>query len=88
MGLLGSLLFGDSGSSNSTWTKSDWDQEIMRLNNRLADAKLDLQRTKMQLKGVKDKAWVAYQLSFPQERVEKLKAQIANAKIQRQSAPK
>ena len=57
MGLLG-LLFGNSGS-NSTWTKSDWDREIMRLNNELAEAKLRLQSSKMQLKGNKDKGWVA-----------------------------
>ena len=33
MGLLGNLLFG--GSDRSTWTKKDWDDEIIRLNNRL-----------------------------------------------------
>ena len=86
MGLLG-LLFGNSGS-NSTWTKSDWDREIMRLNNELAEAKLRLQSSKMQLKGNKDKGWVAYQLSFPQRKVEELKAKIANEKIQRINAPK
>ena len=85
MGLLGSLLFGDSGSSNSTWTKSDWDQEIMRLNNRLADAKIRLQMKKREVKG---NPMADYWISFPLREVEELKAKIANAKIQRQSAPK
>lgn len=36
MGLLGSLLF---GSDKSTWTKKDWDEEIIRINNRMYTCK-------------------------------------------------
>ncbi len=83
MGLLG-LLFGNSGS-NSTWTKSDWDREIMRLNNELADAKIRLQMKRREVKG---NPMADYWISFPLREVEELKAKIANAKIQRKNAPK
>ena len=83
MGLLG-LLFGNSGS-NSTWTKSDWDREIMRLNNELADAKIRLQMKRREVKG---NPMADYWISFPLREVEELKAKIANAKIKRKNAPK
>ena len=72
MGLLGSLLFGNGGSDSSTWTKRDWDDEIIRLNNKLAEAK----------------RWAKMNPHTGWEGdVERLKTEIANAKIRRRSAP-
>lgn len=70
MGLLGSLLFGNGGSDKSTWTKKDWDEEIIRLNEKLYMAKRDAK-----LGG------------FYKDKYERLKLEIANAKIRRRSAP-
>lgn len=80
MGLL-SLIFG------SPKTKADWDREIISLNSQLANAKATLasaKADKKRIKGMKFDGTIHHYTYL----VERLKAQIANAKIQRKSAPK
>ncbi len=70
-----------------TKTKADWDSEIMSLNNQLAEAKAILARAKAdkkRIKGINFDGTIHHQTFV----IERLKADIANAKIKRQSAPK
>lgn len=80
MGLFGFL---------SPKTKADWDKKIMELNSRLANAKASLAQMKADKKRFKSTTLnfdgAIHHYTFL---VESLKAEIANAKIQRRNAPK
>lgn len=65
-------------------TKSDWDQEIIRLQNDLAGAQAELaRRQSLNAKNYPKSALIAE----TKGRIAKIKADIANAKTQRKSAP-
>lgn len=66
-----------------TKTKSDWDEEIQSLNNRLAGRKADLARYKAMYGSSQP-----YMIAGVKSDIERLKAEIANAKIERKNAPK
>ena len=67
-----------------TKTKADWDREIISLNSQLASAKAALANLKIKHSGISSENAIAHQKFV----IERLKADIANAKIKRQSAPK
>lgn len=66
-----------------TKTKSDWDKEIQSKNSYLAKRKADLAKYKA-MYGSSQPALIAGIKSD----IERLKAEIANAKIERKNAPK
>lgn len=69
-------LFGDPK------TKADWDKKIMDLNNELARYKSEYALAKPNLK-----PGMSHNHDWHKARIEHCKAELANAKIQRQSAP-
>ena len=66
-------------------TKSDWDQEIIRLQNDLAGAQAELARR--QSYNVKNYPTKSALIAESKGRIAKIKGDIANAKTQRKSAP-
>ena len=79
MGLLSSIF-------SSPKTKAEWDRKIISLNNQLASAKTILAQAKANKKRIKGMNYdgTIHQYTY---RVEQLKAEIANAKIERRNAP-
>lgn len=66
-------------------TKADWDKEIIYLNNKLASAKSYLAKTESYDPKHYDKANI---VAFAKKDVAKVEAELANAKIKRENAPK
>ncbi len=73
----------DFFSSTSSWTKADWDREIIRLNTDLANAQGRLASHKA-VYGNKQ----PHVIASDKHQIARIKAQIANAKIKRRNAPK
>lgn len=78
MGLFFNMLF---GSTTSTKTKSDWDEEILQLTEKLSNLKVDYLRASR---------WDnnRYQKEYLKTEIEKTKGKIAKAKLMRKNAPK
>ena len=66
-----------------TKTKADWDKKIIELNNELARYKSEYASAKPHLK-----PGMSHNHDWHKARIEHAKAELANAKIQRRSAPK
>lgn len=66
-----------------TKTKADWDRTIMRLNEQLAHEKELLAKYK-----ARPANFSATVVAGQKAQIERIKAELANAKIKRQSAPK
>lgn len=66
-------------------TKSDWDQEIIRLQNDLARAQATLAHT--QALPVKNYPGKANLIAMDKANIARIKGEIANAKVNRKSAP-
>ena len=64
-------------------TKAEWDQKIISLNNSLAHAKASLAEYKARPRNYSQEAVAA-----KKKEIERIKADIANAKIERRNAPK
>lgn len=72
-------------------TKADWDKRIMSLNNDLASAKTCLASAKKREQDARrnhQNVAFSHGVTYWQSVIERLKAQIANAKIERRNAPK
>lgn len=65
-----------------TKTKADWDREIMRLNERLTHEKGLLATYKARPQNY------GHAIAGQKQQIERVKAELANAKIQRRNAPK
>lgn len=72
-------LFGFGGSK----TKAEWDKRIMELNNELARLKAQYAAAKPTLKPD-----MSHDHDWHKAGIERCKAELANAKIQRKNAPK
>ena len=66
-----------------TKTKADWDKKIMDLNNELARYKSEYAAAKPNLK-----PGMSHNHDWHKGRIERCKAELANAKIERRNAPK
>lgn len=83
MGLFSSIF-------SSPKTKAEWDSKIMSLNDELTRAKVHLQEAKFNAKRYSTPGNLhhANDVKSTQQKIERLKGEIANAKIQRKNAPK
>ena len=75
---------------SSPKTKAEWDSKIMSLNNELTRAKVHLQSAKINAKRYHTPGNLYHEndVKSTQAKIEHLKGEIANAKIQRRNAPK
>lgn len=74
-----------------TKTKADWDREIARLNSEIASAKGRLagyKATKQANKSALTKVSVDNAIFSSKSYIERLKGELANAKLARKNAPK
>lgn len=73
-----------------TRTKADWDREIARLNSEIASAKSSLAFEKREKANMKGRSGFNFDnaIGSCKMRIERLKGELANAKLARKNAPK